>query len=76
MMQSGFTTAQLWQQINAVLEALRAPKAPQPCRACGVMVPTKDAWWVPDCPVVSDGLHDVPGYLKLPHEEANDGTKM
>lgn len=58
---------------ESVLEALRAPRVPQPCQACGVMVATQDAWWVPDCPVPSDGLHHVPGYLKLPEEEATNG---
>lgn len=50
----------------AILEDLRAPCAPLPCRACEVIVTTFHYWFFDECPATEDGLHDVPGYLRLP----------
>ena len=58
------------------LQDARAPKAPQQCLACSVMVQTYEQWFTEDCPSPQyDWLgHDVPGYLELPNEEVTDGS--
>ena len=57
---------------SSVLEDLWAPRSPQQCRACGVMVAWFQDAFEPECPATEDGFHNLENWAMLPIKEATD----
>ena len=62
----------------SILTQLQAPRYPQRCRACGIMVETYSQFFSENCPnnIPFRHLgHDVPDPYRLPYfKEDNDAT--